>query len=95
MATPLSLTDATSAKRAIARYWAAHDRAFPEKGSSDYMIPHQVLRDYLDVMWAARIKPGLHNKTITVTRTPILGILDWDVMLEEGVEIRVEGAKWA
>lgn len=58
-------------------------------------IPFGIMREYLDVMAYAKDKrPGLHNKTITVTRNPVLGLLDWDLMLESDVAIRMEGAKW-
>ena len=92
--TPTTLANRGSTERAIARYWAAHQRAFPERGGSNYTIPHHILRDYLDVMWAARHRNGLHNVTITVTRSPALGLLNPSVMLESDIEVRVEGAKW-
>ena len=92
--TPVTLASRGSAERTIARYWAAHNRAFPERGASDYVIPHHVLRDYLDVMWAARHRNGLHNVTITITRNPALGLIHPDILLESEISIRVEGQKW-
>jgi hypothetical protein len=72
----------------LKRYLIAHD-------AMEETIPPQVLRNYLDAMAIARRNtPGLHNKAITVTRNPVLGILDWDIMLETGTEIRVQGQRW-
>lgn len=94
MATPNSALDHAGAKRIIERYLAAHDRAFLERGTSDYEIPFQVMRDYLDVMAAARKGPGLHNVTITITRGPMLGLIHPDILIEDDITVRVEGQKW-
>lgn len=94
MITPLNIP--SRQKRIIEAYEAAHVRAFPPHGgSSHYVIPHQVLRDYLDVMAdIKRKRSGLHNKTITVTINAARGLLDWNTMVGEGIAIRVEGQKW-
>lgn len=85
--TPLSLN-----RGAVERYLSAHERAFPERGSSNYTIPHQVLRDYLDTIDAAkRVRPGLHNVTITVTKTPALGLIHPDILLDSDITVRVQG----
>lgn len=58
-------------------------------------IPNRVLRDYLDTLQLAKeTRPGLHNVTITVTKVPATGLLNWDLMLESGTSIRVEGQKY-
>ena len=97
MTTPSIFEDRTSAKQVIARYWRAHDHAFPERGTNDYVIPHHVLRDYLDVMAAVRNAPGLHNITITVTRYGDINLLGAaaERILESDISIRMEGQKWA
>lgn len=79
---------------AIERFEDWHEKVFGPKPSRP-AIPHWVMRDYLDTLnEARRNRPGLHNVTITVTRVPAMGLLNWDTMLSEGIEIRVEGQKW-
>lgn len=96
MAIPNTALEYTRAKRIIEDYEWAHKRAFPEKSTSDYVIPFRVMRDYVDLMAMARkASPGLHNITITVTRNPMLGLIHPDIMLASDIAVRVEGAKWA
>ena len=58
-------------------------------------IPNRVLRDYLDTLQLAKeTRSGLHNVTITVTKVPAKGLLNWDLMLESGTSIRVEGQRY-
>lgn len=40
----------------MSRYWAAHEKAFPKRGESNYTIPHEVLRDFLDAQWELRMR---------------------------------------
>jgi hypothetical protein len=81
---------------AIQRYEWAHERAFPERGQSNYRIPFQVMRDYLDTMAALKtMEPGLHNVTITVTKSGNISLLDSERLLDTDITIRVEGQKWA
>lgn len=94
MATPNTALEHGRAKRIIEDYEWAHKRAFPERGTSDYVIPFRIMRDYLDLMAMARKGPGLHNITITVTRNPALGLIHPDIMLESDIAVRVEGQKW-
>ena len=58
-------------------------------------IPFRVLRAYLDELATAkRLANGLYNMTITVTKKPMTGVLNWDLMLEKGIDIKAEGQKW-
>lgn len=78
-------------KMVIGRFERFHDRMVRE----DKRIPFSVMREYLDVLaYAKDRRPGLHNKTITVTRNPVEGLLNWDLMLESDIVIRIEGQKW-
>lgn len=72
-----------------------HNAVFGDRPSRD-AIPFNVLRKYLDEMAAIRaITPGLHNVTITVTKDPVLHLLDPNALLDSNISIRVAGQKWS
>jgi hypothetical protein len=80
---------------AIQRYEWAHERAFPERGQSNYRIPFQVMRDYLDTKAALKaMEAGLHNITITITPSGNISLLDSERLLDTDIAIRIQGQKW-
>lgn len=81
---------------AIQRYEWAHDKAFPPRGESNYIIPHYILREYLDVKTALRaMEPGLHNVTVTVTATSAnIALLDTSRLLDSDITVRAGGTRY-
>ena len=87
----------------IERYEAAHERAFPKRGESDYVIPFQIMRDYLDfAAIATRHEIGeYYGKALVLDSAQ--GEIAWSgkeirelfrTATEKGWAIRVRGQKW-
>lgn len=60
-----------------------------------HIVPNWVLTDHLNTARTAhKYRPGLHDVVITVTKTPVLGLIprEWEYM--EGLIIKVAGSKY-